>query len=62
MPTLWQGAHYGKEGKSEEETREEGEAEDEALIRRLEVFGAVSLTSSTDPISSHGRSRRGRGS
>jgi hypothetical protein len=59
--THWLGAHYGKEGKSEEETREEGEAEDEALIRRLEVFGALSKTSSTDPVSSRERSLRDRG-
>jgi hypothetical protein len=49
----WQGAHNGEEGKGEEETREEGEAEGEALRRRREVSDAVSKTSSTDLASSH---------
>jgi hypothetical protein len=50
--THWLGGQHGEEGKGEEETREEGEAEDEALIRRLEVFDTLSRTSSTDPASS----------
>jgi hypothetical protein len=47
--THWLGGQHGEEGKGEEETREEGEAEDEALIRRLGVFDTLSKTSSTDP-------------
>jgi hypothetical protein len=50
----------GEESEEGEETREEGEAESEALRRRLGVFGAVSKTSSTDPASSTNRSRRDR--
>ena len=50
--THWLGGQHGEESKGEEETREEGEAEDEALNRRLEVFDAVSKASPTDPASS----------
>jgi hypothetical protein len=34
--THWLGGQHGEEGKGEEEDREEGEAEDQALRRRLE--------------------------
>ncbi len=43
------GGQHGEESKGEEEDREEGEAESEALNRRLEVSGALSEASSTDP-------------
>jgi hypothetical protein len=48
--THWLGGQHGEEGKGEEETREEGKAEGEALRRRREVFDLSSRASSTDPL------------
>lgn len=53
--THWLGGQHGEEGKRQEEDREEGEAESEALERRLGVFDAVSKASSIDPAASSGR-------
>jgi len=42
--THWLGGQHGEEGKGEEESREEGEAESEALTGRLQVFGTSPKT------------------